>query len=270
MEEKVKYISLGFGIGIFLCALVLGLLGKNRNIQEIAVPLIGTIKFVSREVVQPDSPVRQSLEGVVSDIFGNPRKDVVVLLKGEQIYSVTDQAGRFLLPEIPSQPLLDLEARFGAERAVESIAVGRDTGEAVGRVDTDPSVKIVRLRKPLVLQNPEIRVEALLCESITDHTPIGIFEGENPGVPADLDVIWCFIRVFGPLGYEHGRSTQLICDWFYNGEHVYRHTIDVGFNPASQGWRTHVYKSLNRQRGPWRVEIRSLFKTLAALHFELS
>jgi len=269
LNEKIKYLSIGFGIGLFVCALLLGLLWKNKSIQEISIPIIGTIKFLDKTEAPHEVPVYLSVAGEVRDIFDNPRKDVAVVLKGEGALSVTDGEGRFLFSDIAEQEQLDLEARYGAERSSVSIVLERDA-VMVKNMKMDHSIhRTYSLHRPLILENPEIRVEALLCERITDHSPQGVFAGENPGISADVNVVWCFIRVFGPLGYERGKQTLLHCDWYLDRDHLYRHTIHVGFNPTPQGWRTHVYKNVNQQVGQWRIEIKSIHKTLTTLYFEL-
>jgi hypothetical protein len=269
VDEKIKYLSIGFGIGLFLCALLLGILGKNKSIQEISIPIIGTIKFLDKTQDRKQMPVYLSVSGEVRDIFDNPRKDVAVILKGEGILSVTDGEGRFFFSEIPEQEQLDLEARYGAERSSVSIVLERDAAIVKNTIIEDSIHHSYSLHRPLVLENPEIRVEALLCENITDHSPQAVFTGENPSISADVNAVWCFIRVFGPLDYERGKKTILHCDWYLDRDHLYRHTIQVGFNPTPQGWRTHVYKNVNQQVGQWRIEIKATHKTLATLYFEL-
>jgi len=269
VEEKIKYLSIGFGIGVFLCALVLGLIGKNKNIKEIHVPLIGTIKFLEREETHIPQIVHLAVEGEVRDIFDNPRRDIIVVLKGENLYGMTDQEGRFLISAISERETLDLEARYGNERTGDSIVVERDAALVKNLENGNGILRSYKLHKPLIIENPSIRIDALLCKRVGDHIPSGIFEGENPGIPSIINTVWCFIRVFGPLGYEDGKMTKLYCDWFLDGEFVHRHTLDVGFNPTSRGWRTNVYKNLNQQIGQWRIEIKSVYRTLNTLYFEV-
>jgi hypothetical protein len=205
----------------------------------------------------------------VRDIFDNPRRDVIVVLKGENLYGVTDGEGRFLITAISERETLDLEARYGEERTADSIVFERDAALVKNLENGNVVLRSYRLQKPLIIENPSLRVEALLCERIIDHIPAGTFEGEHPGIPSRINTVWCFIRVFGPLGYEDGRKTKLYCDWFLNGEFVHRHTLDVGLNPTSQGWRTNVYKNINQQTGQWRIEIKSVHATLKTLYFEV-
>jgi len=121
-----------------------------------------------------------------------------------------------------------------------------------------------------IFDNPreDVKVEACLCERVEDRTPINRFEEETPRIPVDIGTIWCFVRVFGPPGYENHKRTEITYLWYFNGKLVHSYTQEVGFSLAPRGWRTYAFKNLHGRIGTWRLEVVVKHKQLASLSFE--
>ena len=254
MKDKLWWFIYGIGAGFLALALIIVIVGKN--VEEIPTPF-GPIKFFVKEEVAPPQ-VLMEIKGEVKDIFDNPRKGVIVTIPNIEKYSLTDQNGQFRFSNVPDCDYIKIEAYYGEESDSKGIEISRDE---------DVTRKTISIKLPLILENPNIKVEACLCEGIANHEPVGKFEGENPRIPVNINTLWCFVRVFGPLKYEIDKTTKITYRWYYKGEFLHEYTQDVGFNPS--GWRTNASKSLNGRVGEWRLEINTTtHKQLASLYFE--
>jgi nucleoid DNA-binding protein len=262
--QKLKYFGGGVGVGFFLLGLTLSTGAKN--IPETPTPS-GPTK-PSQGQSSPAPEVQLKIEGEVRDIFDNPRKDVIVMIKEIDTQSVTDEKGRFLFSNVPDREDMILEAHHGEELCSRGFEISEDT-KVIEEVRADNVTrKTVKINEPLTLENPNIKVEACLCEGVEDRMPINRFEEEKPRIPVDIGTIWCFVRVFGPPGYEKGKKTEITYLWYFNGELVHSYTQDVGFNLAPRGWRTWAFKNLHGRTGRWKLEIVAKHKQLVSLSFE--
>jgi len=262
--QKLKYFRAGVGVGFLLLGLTISTGAKN--IPETPTPPEPT-KF-SQEQSSPAPEIQLKIEGEVRDIFDNPRKDVIVLIKEIDKQSVTDEKGRFQFSNVPDRDYVILEAYHGEELCSRRIEIRSDT-ETVEEVTTNNVTrKTVKVSEPLILENPNIKVEACLCERVDDRTPVNRFEEEAPRIPVDIGTIWCFVRVFGPPGYEKGKKTEITYLWYYNGKLVRSYTQEVGFNLTARGWRTYAFKNLHGRIGTWRLEIVAKHRQLASVSFE--
>ena len=262
--QKVKYFGGGVGVGFFLLGLTISIVGKN--VQEAPFPS-GPTKS-SQQESSPPARTQMEIEGEVRDIFDNPRKDVVVIMKEIEKRSVTDEEGQYGFSNVPDCDYITLEAHHGEERCSRHIDINTDTRVIKEDTTDDVKRKTVRVNEPLILENPDIKVQACLCEKVDDHVPVNRFEEEKPRIPVDIGTIWCFVRVFGPLGYEKDKKTEITYLWYLNGELVHSYTQDVGFNPTQRGWRTQAYKNLHGRTGEWSLDIEAKHKQLASLYFE--
>lgn len=262
--RKLKYFAGGVGVGFFLLRLTISLVAKN--VPETPTPPKPTKSFQEESLPAPE--IQLKIEGEVRDIFDNPRKDVKVIIEEIEKQSVTDERGRFQLSNVPDRDYVTLEARHGEEPCSRRIGIRRDT-QVIEEVKTnDVTRKTVKITELLILENPEIKVETCLCERVEDRTPINRFEEENPRIPVDVGTTWCFVRVFGPPGYENHKRTEITYLWHFNGKLVHSYTQEVGFNLAPRGWRTYAFKNLHGRIGTWRLEVVAKHKQLASLSFE--
>lgn len=259
MRHELKWFGIGVVFGFILLGLIIG------KVKEIHTPF-GKIVFVQKEnQLQPQTEM--IIEGKVKDIFDNPRKDVIVIIREMEKHTVTNEEGRYHFPTVPDCDNITFEARYGQEKCSRQIIISRDV-DVIETVKTDNvEKKIVKVKQPLILENPNIKVEAVLCENVDGHTPVNPFEEENPRIPIDIGTIRCFIRVFGPLGYETDKTTKITYSWYYNGSFLSKYDQEVGFNPAT-GWRTNASKSLYGLTGKWRLDIQAKHKKFKSLHFE--
>lgn len=260
-RQKLKYFV---GAGFFLLGLTTSTVGKNVEGTPLPLRLVKS----SQEESTPAAQIQMEIEGEVTDIFDNPREDVVVIAKEIEKKSLTDEEGLFQFSDVPHRDYIILEARHGKESSTRRIEIARDTKVIKEVRANDVTRKTVKISEPLILENPNIKVQAFLCEKVDDHTPVNKFGEEKPRVPVDIGAIWCFVRVFGPLGYEKGKKTEITYLWYYNEELVRSYTQDVGFNPTPRGWRTWAFKNLHGRTGTWRLEIVAKHKQLASLYFE--
>ena len=262
--QKLKYLGSGVGVGFFLVGLTVSLVVKN--IPEIPT-LPGLTKSFAEEP-RPAAEIQLNIEGEVRDIFDNSRRDVTVIIKEMEKQSVTDEKGEFHLSNVPDREAMTLEARYGEERCSRGLEISEDT-EVIEEVRTDEVTrKTVKITEPLILENPNIKVEAFLCERVEDRTPLNRFEEEKPRIPVDMGTIWCFVRVFGPVGYEKDKRTEITYIWYWSGNPIHSYTQAVGFNLVPRGWRTSAFKNLHGRIGTWRLEIVAKHKQLASLSFE--
>ena len=169
--------------------------------------------------------------------------------------------------------LLGLTISTGAKNIPETPTPPEPTKLSQGQSSPAPEIQLkiegeVRVSEPLILENPNIKVEACLCERVDDRMPVNRFEEETPRIPVDIGTIWCFARVFGRPGYEKGKKTEITYLWYYNGKLVHSYTQEVGFNLAPRGWRTYAFKNLHGRIGTWKLEIAAKHKRLASLSFE--
>jgi hypothetical protein len=262
--QKLKYFGSGVGVGFFLLGLTTSLVAKN-------VPEILTLPRLAKSSSEESLPapeIQLNIEGEVRDIFDNPRKGVTVIIREIEKKSITDEKGEFDFSNVPDCEDMILDARHGEERCSRHLEIIEDT-RIMEEVRTDNVTrKNVKISEPLILENPHIKVEACLCEEVEDRTPINRFEEENPRIPVDMGTIWCFVRVFGPPGYEKGKKSEITYLWYYHGELVHSYTQEVGFNLASRGWRTYAFKNLHGQIGTWTLKIAAKYKQLVSLSFE--
>jgi hypothetical protein len=215
------------------------------------------------------APISTELDitGDVVDIFGNPRKGVIVIVRGVQRYAFTDKKGLYHITNVPFQNSLTLEAYYGKEG--DNLGISLDE-KAPGKTENVP--------RPLVL-NP-ITIDAVLCSGVFNTeegglTPEGTFEGENPRIPLEslpmdseqkFREIWCFVKVIGPLKYEVGRDTELTYEWYYAGDLQSKpFKQSVGVRPF--GWRTRASKRV--WAGEWLLKIKSKHEELAWVPFEI-
>ena len=261
---KLKHFGSGVGVGFFLLGLTTSLVAKN--VPEIPTP--PRLAKSSPEESQPAPKIQLNIEGEVRDIFENSRKGVTVIIKEIEKKSITDEKGEFHFSNVPDGEDMILDVQYGEERCSRRLEISEDT-RVIEEVRTDNLTrKTVKISEPLILENPNIRVEACLCEGVEDRTPINRFGEEAPRIPVDMDTIWCFIRVFGPPGYEKDKKTEITYLWYFNGELVHSYTQEVGFNLAPRGWRTYAFKNLHGRIGTWRLDIEAKYKQLASLSFE--
>jgi len=169
--------------------------------------------------------------------------------------------------------LLGLAISTEAKNIPETPTPPEPTKPSQGQSSPAPEIQLkiegeVKVSEPLILENPNITVEACLCERVDDRTPVNRFEEEAPRIPVDIGTIWCFVRVFGRPGYEKGKKTEITYLWYYNGKLVRSYTQEVGFNLAPRGWRTYAFKNLHGRIGTWRLEIVAKHRQLASLAFE--
>lgn len=252
-------------IEVFLLGLIVVVFGKQ--ITELSTPLL-QMKFNWKQTAAPSSNLLMEVEGRVEGIFGNPREDVMVIIGETGQFTETDEGGEYHFSNIPNLKRITLRARYGKERGSRSIEMSKDADTIQELISDDKAqVKKVVVRHPLVLQNPDIKVELCLCLDVHNKKPLRIFEGENPEIPLSVGKIYCYVRVFGPLGYETNKITELTFSWYYEGELMGRYSQSVGFNPAKPGWRTYASKYLNKHQGNWRIDITAKHKRLGSLHF---
>jgi len=169
--------------------------------------------------------------------------------------------------------LLGLTISTGAKSIPETSTPPEPTKPSQGQSSPVPEIQLkiegeIKVGEPLILENPNIKVEACLCERVDDRTPVNRFGEEGPRIPVDIGTIWCFVRVFGPPEYEKGKKTEITYLWYYNGKLVRSYTQEVGFNLAPRGWRTYAFKNLHGRVGTWRLEIVAKHRQLASLSFE--
>ena len=266
--SKLRWFGVGVSVGFLLLGLILVIVGKN--VHQIPTPVGPIIFFPEEPPREPRLPpqVQMEIKGEVKDIFDNPRKDVVVIIREIEKHTVTDGKGRYHFSNVPDRDYMTLEARCGEERCSRPTEISRDTTVIEEVTINNVKRRSVRINQPLILQNPNIKVKASLCEKVDDHTPVNTFEEENPRIPVDIGTIWCFVRIFGPLGYEKDKKTEITYLWYWNRELVHSYTQDVGFNPTQKGWRTHAFKNLHGRTGTWRLDIEAKYQQLASLFFE--
>jgi len=262
--QKPKYFGGGVGVGFLLLGLTVFVGGQN--VQEVPTPP-GSTK-PSQGQSSPAPEIQLKIEGEVRDIFDNPRKDVIVTIKEIDKQSVTDEKGRFQFSNVPDRDYVIVEAHHVEELCSRGLEISEDT-KVIEEVRADNVTrKTVKISEPLTLESPNIKVGACLCERVDDRTPVNRFEEEIPRISVDMGTIWCFVRVFGPPGYEKGKKTEITYLWYYNGKLVRSYTQGVGFNLAPRGWRTYAFKNLHGRIGTWRLEIVAKHKQLASLSFE--
>ncbi len=262
--QNLTHFGSGVGIGFFLLGLTTSLVAKN--IPEVPTP--PRLAKSSPEESQSTPEIQLNIEGEVRDVFDNPRKGVTVIISEIEKKSITDEKGRFEFSNLAHRDYITLEARHGEERCSRHLEISEDT-RVIEEARTDNLTrKTVKISEPLILENPNIRVEACLCEGVEDRTPINRFEEEAPRIPVDIGTIWCFVRVFGPPEYEKGKKSEIAYLWYFKGELVHSYTQEVGLNLAPRGWRTYAFKNLHGRIGTWRLEIVAKHRQLASLSFE--
>jgi hypothetical protein len=262
--QKLKYLGGGVVVGFLLLGLIISIAAKN--VQEVPTPLRLTKSFQEESALAPE--IQLNIEGEVKDIFDNPRKDVIVTIKEIEKESLTDEKGQYQFSNVPDRDYMILDARHGEERCSRRIEIERDT-KVIEEVTTDDAKrKTVKVSEPLILENPNIKVEVCLCERVEDRTPVNRFEEEYPRISVDRGRVWCFVRVFGPPGYEKDKKIEITYLWYLNGKLVRSYTQAIGFNLAPRGWRTWAFKNLHGRTGTWRLEIIAKHKQLASLSFE--
>ncbi|MFQ6067518.1 MAG: DUF2914 domain-containing protein, partial [bacterium] len=262
-RKKLKYFAGVGGVGFLL--LGLSTFTGAKNVPETPTLPEPTKPFL--EESQPTPEIQLKIEGEVRDVFDSPRKDVKVMIEEIEKESFTDEKGRFRILNVPNRDYVMIEARYGEELCSRRIEIERDT-EPIEEVRAgDVTRKTVKVSEPLILENPYVRVEACLCEVVEDRAPINRFEEEKPRIPVDIGTIWCFVRVFGPVGYEKDKKTEITYLWYYNGKLIHSYTQEVGFNLAPRGWRTWAFKNLHGRIGTWTLEIVAKHKELASLSF---
>ena len=262
--RKLKYFGAGVGVGFFLLGLTIFLAAEN--VQESPTLPKPTKSFQGQSSPAPE--IQLNIGGEVRDIFDNPRKDVIATIKETGKRTLTDKRGRFQFSNVPDRDYVIVEARHGQESCSRRIEITEDT-KVIEEVRTnDVTRKTLKINEPLILEDPNIKVEACLCERVEDRTPINRFEEETPRISIDIGTIWCFARVFGPPGYENHKKTEITYLWYFNGKLVHSYTQDVGFNLAPRGWRTYAFKNLHGRIGTWRLDIEAKHKQLVSLSFE--
>lgn len=238
-----------------------GIIGSILIIMGIVIFYMPPKQDKTKKLPSPPPP-QVDIKGEVREIFDNPRKDVVVIVRGTQRCDITDKEGQYHLSNIPFQNNITLEAYYGKER---------------GKIKEDLNERyiggVAAISEHLILEHPDIRVEAKLCREVVREsghfTPIDIFEKKEEEalhIPSDMEEVWCFAKVFGPLNYEKDKEITLSFKWYCNGDlkHEYNQP-GIGFSPF--GWKTFAWKTI--WLGSWELRIEAKHKKLAHIYFEV-